>query len=413
MTRPTPPRFGRSPWLDRFAKSRVPTFPNYRGASTRDVVVIGGGLTGCATAHAFASAGMTVTLLEGHRVGQGRTADGAGWLSVEPDVDFVSLEKAVGRRNARHAFHAWRRAALDGAALLRRLNVKCDLDSRATLTVATDREQADRLKREHTTRRGAGLDVALLNQRAASPQAGMPVQGALRVRDGGTLDPYRACIGIAAAASARGAEIFEKSVVKQVKFTRKHADVISAGGSIRTSAVVVATGVPTQLFRSLIRHFWFRTSYLVLTEPLPARIRKAIAGVGAIIRDDARPPHLVRWVDDERLLVSGFESASQPARHRDTRLVQHAMELMYELSTMYPEISGIQPAYGWDTEHARTDDGLPYFGRHRNFPHHLFAFGGDSRSVTGSFLASRMLLREYLGAPDSADVPFEFARHGR
>jgi glycine/D-amino acid oxidase-like deaminating enzyme len=86
---------------------------------------------------------------------------------------------------------------------------------------------------------------------------------------------------------------------------------------------------------------------------------------------------------------------------------------MYELSTVYPDMSGIQPAYGWDSSYARTDDGLPYLGPHRNFPHHLFAFGGDSRSVTGSYLASRILLRQYLGEPESADAPFEFARHGR
>src|SRR6188472_3337022 len=98
MKRPTPPGYGPSPWLDRFPKSRVPAYPSHRGASKRDVVVIGGGITGCATAHAFASAGLSVTLLESQRIGQGRTADGAGWISAEPDIDFVTLEKVIGVR---------------------------------------------------------------------------------------------------------------------------------------------------------------------------------------------------------------------------------------------------------------------------------------------------------------------------
>lgn len=413
MKRPTPPRYGQAPWTDRFPESRVPAYHSHRGSSKRDVVVIGGGLTGCATAHAFAAAGLNVTLLEASRIGQGRTADCPGWISAEPDVDFVTLEKTIGLRNARYAFQSWRRAALECASLLRRLNVKCDLETRVALTIAQNGEQAERLKREYKVRRDAGIEVALLNQRAASSEAALPAQGALRVRDGGTLDPYRACLGLAAAAVERGAQLFEKSVVKQVKFTRKFVDVIGSGGTIRANAVVVATGMPNQLFRPLIRHFWFRTSYLVLTDPVPAKIRKGITARGAVVRDSAQPPHLVRWVDDERILVSGSETESGPARLRDKLLVQNAMELMYELSTMYPDISGIQPAFGWDTEHARTDDGLPYFGPHRNFPRHLFAFGGDSRSVTGSFLASRMLLRQYLDEPEPADAPFEFARHGR
>src|SRR5687768_7697247 len=113
MKRPAPPRYGQSPWLDRFPKSRIPDHPAYRGASKRDVVVVGGGLTGCATAYAFAAAGVNVTLLEADRIGRGRTADGAGWISVEPDMDFASLETTIGLRGARHAFQAWRRAALD------------------------------------------------------------------------------------------------------------------------------------------------------------------------------------------------------------------------------------------------------------------------------------------------------------
>ena len=88
--------------------------------------------------------------------------------------------------------------------------------------------------------------------------------------------------------------------------------------------------------------------------------------------------------------------------------MQRTGQLMYELSTIYPDISGILPAYGWDAPYARTADGLPYIGPHRNFPHHLFAFGDSSHSVTGAYLASRMLLRHYLGELEPADEAFGF-----
>ena len=414
MKRSLPPRYGQSPWLDQFPKSRIPAYSPYAGASTRDVVVVGGGLTGCLTAYAFAAAGVDVVLLEADRIGRGRTADGAGWISAAPDVEFLALEKAVGVRGARHAYQAWRRAALDCASLLRRLKIRCDLDPRVTLTVAQTADEVARLAREHKARRHAGLDAALLNGRAASSEAALRATGALRIRDGATLDPYRACLGVAAGAAGRGALLCERSMVRRITFTRTFADVITGAGTIRTGAVVIATGMPTaQLCRSLIRHFWFRAAFLALTDPVPSKIRRIIGARGTIVRDTADPPHLVRWVDDERLLVSGAETAAEPPRLRERSLVQRTGQLMYELSTMYPDISGIQPAYGWNTTHARTDDGLPYFGPHRNFPHHLFAFGGDSRSVTGSYLASRVLLRQFLGEAEPADAPFEFARHGR
>jgi glycine/D-amino acid oxidase-like deaminating enzyme len=82
--------------------------------------------------------------------------------------------------------------------------------------------------------------------------------------------------------------------------------------------------------------------------------------------------------------------------------------LMYELSTLYPDISGITPEYGWDAAYARTGDGLPYIGPHRNYPHHLFAFGDSSHSATGAYLASRILLRHHLGELDDSDQVFGF-----
>ena len=61
------------------------------------------------------------------------------------------------------------------------------------------------------------------------------------------------------------------------------------------------------------------------------------------MRDLAEPPHVVRWVDDERLLVSGADSAAMPPRLREKTIVQRTGQLMYELSTIYPDISGILP----------------------------------------------------------------------
>jgi glycine/D-amino acid oxidase-like deaminating enzyme len=403
-------RYGRSPWVDGFPKSRVPSYPAHRGALQRDVVIIGGGLTGCAAAYAFAVAGVKVTLLEAGQIGRGSTGAAAGWIADEPGVDFLALEKAIGLRAARHAWQSWRRAALDFSALLRRLNVKCAFDPHGSLTVAMTPEQGAQLKREQKARRDAGMDAPFLSARAVASEAALAGAGGLRTKDGATVDPYRACLGIAAAAAQRGAQLHERSAVKKVTFTRKWVDVVTAAGTIRADAVVVATGVPTPLFKSLARHFWFRTSYLALTEPVPAKIRQRLGRRASVIRDRLEPPHLIRWVDDERLLVSGADAETGPAKLRDKLLVQRTGQLMYELSTMYPDVSGIQAAYGWDAAYARTADGLPYIGPHRNFPRHLFAFGDASHSLTGAYLASRILLREYLEETDRADAAFSFTR---
>jgi len=82
--------------------------------------------------------------------------------------------------------------------------------------------------------------------------------------------------------------------------------------------------------------------------------------------------------------------------------------LMYELLMMYPVISGLRPEYGWEMVYGETADGLMYIGPHRNYPHHLFAFGDSSHTVTGAYLASRILLRHHLERLEPSDEVFGF-----
>jgi len=405
-------RYDRSPWVDTFPASRVPSHPRYKGAAQTGVVVVGAGLTGCLTAYALASAGVKVMVLEADRVGRGATALASGWIAEDPNVPFHDVGKAIGVRSARRAWQAWRRAALDFSALLRRLDVKCHLDERGSVTVASTPDQATRLQKELKARKSAGLDASMVAARAIRSELALDAAAGLRARAGGTIDPYRAALGIAAAAADRGAQFFERSIVQKLTFTRKTLDVIADGGMIRAERVVIATGLPRALFKALARHFWFHTSYLALTDPIPAKIRHALGfdASRAVVRDSTDPPHTIRWVDGARMLVSGADSEMVAPRQRDKAIVQRTGQLMYELSTMYPEMSGIQPAYGWAADYARTVDGLPFIGSHRNYPFHLFAFGDSSHSVTGSYLASRIILRQYSGEMDPADAAFGFHR---
>jgi hypothetical protein len=82
---------------------------------------------------------------------------------------------------------------------------------------------------------------------------------------------------------------------------------------------------------------------------------------------------------------------------------------MYELSRLYPEISGVMPAWGWSVPIAHAPDGGLLAGPHRNFPHQLFAFG-TAHDPARAFLASRVLLRHVLGRTTPEDEHLGFAR---
>jgi glycine/D-amino acid oxidase-like deaminating enzyme len=202
----------------------------------------------------------------------------------------------------------------------------------------------------------------------------------------------------------------ESILTKKIRFTRKYADVIADQGVIRTAAVVIATGTATPLFSPLRRHLKRREKYFAITERVPAAVRRELGDPRIAITDMWAPPHRVCWAPGDRLLVAGADQAETPERTRTAVLVQRTGQLMYELSTMYPAISGLQPEYGWNAAYGEAWDRLMYIGAHRNYPHHLFALGGSADSLTGSFVAARILLRAVQKMPDKADAVFGWTR---
>ncbi len=402
-------RYGVSPWLLQFPDSRRPSYPKATGEAAADVVIIGAGLTGCTTAYVCAAAGLNVRVLEAQRVGHGASGRSGGLLLPEPGPAFRDLAGAHGVRIARSAFESWRKAALDGAALLRRLGIKAGLEPYALVTIATaDGERL--LRRENDAREEAGLDVAWLGRKPLQRATGLDAPAALKVGDAFALDPYRATVGLAQAAAKRGAKFFEQSRVRKVRFSRKDAEVTTGDATVRTTAVVVTTGSAPAEFKQLRRHFAHKETYLTLTEPLSAAMKKAAMRTGVIVGDTRAPRHHLRATSDGRLLIVGADQRETPERNRKAVLVQRTGQLMYEALLTYPVIAGLRPEFGWEAAYAEPADGLPYIGAHRNFPHHLFALGGSGDSVTGAFLAARIILRAVQGVPAKEDAVFSWNR---
>ena len=373
------------------------------------MVIVGGGLTGCAVAYTLATAGLRPLLIEAGRIGQGSAGRHAGLLLPEPGPAFRDVQQAHGLRDARTAFESWRRAALDGAALLRRASVKCGLEPIDSVVASRSGDERQ-FRREYEARAAAGLDTAWLTERQIRAGTGLARAGGIKTRSGFGLDPYRACLGLAAAAVKRGARICERSSVGKVRAAARDVEITLDGASVRAGTVIVATGVPTGVFKPLQRHFKRRESYLALTEPVPAAIRKQLFPEDLVLLETAGSRRWLRWTAEHRLLIGGADQDEPPAKRREAVLIQRTGQLMYETLTMYPVISGLQPEYGWEVPYGTTADGLPYIGPHRNYPRHLFALGGDGDSVTGAFLAARILTRALQGALQKGDEVFGWTR---
>ena len=145
-------------------------------------------------------------------------------------------------------------------------------------------------------------------------------------------------------------------------------EIVAGKTTIAAKTVIVATGEPGSLFSALARHFVEAETYVALTPPLGAEVRRTAGTRDAIVEDRSRPPHRLCWTADDRILWSGADQPRVADRQRKAVLVQRTGQLMYELSLALPAISGTPPEYGWHAPWSRAHDDLPFIGTHRNYP---------------------------------------------
>jgi len=400
--------YGTSYWTDRFPSSRRPSYPRHRGNLQVEVAIVGGGALGCATAYVLAAAGIDVAVFEQGRLAHAQAARATGIVVHEPEPFFYRLAKQHGVRDARHIYQIARRGSLDYVSALKRLRIECGLQIRDSIQYSSTPDGIQELQKEFSARREAGIEVASLKGTPLARKLGTNGFG-LITHGNASVDPYKATIGLARAAAARGAKIFEQSPVTRIRPMRRTVDIKTDGGVVTAEKVVVATGYPIDDFRPLRRRFARSDGYVVLTAELPAAIRREMMSPDLILRDTASPDHWMHWIGN-RVMFAGADQPSVADRARERALIQRTGQLMYELSVMRPAISGLMPEYSWDVESSRTIDGVPYYGPHRNYPHHYFAFSGGTGGLGLSFAAARIILRHHQGAPDKGDEPFSFTR---
>jgi glycine/D-amino acid oxidase-like deaminating enzyme len=321
----------------------------------------------------------------------------------------LTLEKAHGRKVARALWQDTRRSALDAQTTLRRLDIKCSLQPADAIVAARTDAEAKLLKRELAALKEAGLEGAWITQKALLAATGIDGVGGVKTSGHASLDPYRAAIGFARAAAVRGAAVYEHATIDKVRHTRTGVQLISGRHEVAANQVILATGTAAPLFSALSRHFVESESYSVLTPPLGADVRRSAGSREAIVIDRSTPPHRLCWTADDRILWTGADQPSVPDRLRKTTLVQRTGQLMYELSLALPAISGVLPDHGWHAPWSRAVDDLPFIGPHRNYPNHLFALGLGA-NLSAAFLASRILVRACLDAPERSDAYFGFGR---
>ncbi len=377
-------------------RTALDPFPALTGEVRADVAVVGGGYMGLSAALHLAEKGLSVVVLEAHRVGFGASGRNGGQVGSGQRQDQDWIEKAVGSDHARRLWDL----AEDAKALVKDLIARHQMPvpfrpgvahaCYSEAEVDHGRAYADHLARHYGYDKVEVLDRPAIRRLIGSDR----FAGGALDRGAGHIHPLNFAIGLARAATAAGAVIFEASEV--LSFTPgPKAMLTTAQGTVTADHVILAgNGYIGGLEPSYPSRVMPINNFILATEPLGDRA-KDILSEPVAVADSNFVVNYWRLSDDNRLLFGGGESYG----YRFPDILKTVRAPMLKI---YPQLADARITHAWGGTLAITMNRMPALMRPH--PNVLAGSACSGQGVALSTLTGKLLAETVAGNAQGFDL---------
>ena len=335
------------------------TVPLPPGEHRADVLVVGAGFTGLATALAAAERGADVVLLEAAEIGSGGSGLNNG--QVIPCLARADPEDIVAARGADKG-EALVALIRDSAQLtfdlIRRHAIDCDAVQNGWVQPAHTPGRVQRISRprfEQWRRRGAPVEL-LDAEEIAALTGSRYWHGGWRNPTGGHVDPLALARGLARAAIGAGARLYTNSAAIGMQRTGEAWCVRTDAATVLARRVVIATNAygTNRVWPGLDRSWVPMRSYQMATAPLADDVRRSILPTNAAMSDTHGDLYFCRFDRRGRLVTGGALILNWDFEPRLKRRIGE------RLARLFPQIGSPAFDYVWHGQLGMTEDKLPH-----------------------------------------------------
>ncbi|HWW25155.1 MAG TPA: FAD-binding oxidoreductase, partial [Caulobacter sp.] len=326
-----------------------PALPALRTDTHTDVCIIGAGYTGLGAALALAKRGVSVTVLEAAQVGSGGSGRNGGQVHTGQRNDQAWLEKTVGRDDALRLWKMSQDARAHLLGLIAEHQIACDF--RPGMIHARHRKGGEAQDAAHIDfmQSRYGYDqLALIGEAALADELGTDAyHGGLVDHGGGHLHPLNLALGMARAAMAAGAVIFEHS--RATAWRREGGSIVvetalhqGKGGRVTCDQLILTgDGYLDELAGGTARaRVMPINNFILATQPLGERADSLIRS-GAAVADSRFVINYFRKSPDGRLIFGGGENY-RPGFPPDLKAF-----VRRHMLKVYPDLADVQVTHAW------------------------------------------------------------------
>lgn len=391
--------------------------------ATADVVVVGGGVIGCATAAELAQAGADVMLLERAEIASGASGRNHGLI-------FYPQNETVGPLY--RASHSMYRELSDTCAL----DLSLDQDPQGFLIVVNEEDEWIAAESEAKASSAGGIRTERLDARAlreAEPGIGGRYLGGYRIEDGYRVDPSALTLALAFQARGAGAEVVTHTDVKQILVRRGRVTGVATDDGIVQAPIVVDAAGPwsSRLARTAGGDLPVAGArgWILLARPAGPVVRHLVESSGwHLLAGDLGPPEVTvgGYASGELPVPADVGVIIQPSRsghvliggsrlaalHEQPEGVEEPREIARRAVAMVPALADAPLVSAWSGIRPMSPDGYPLIGWLPGFEGFFVAtaHGGQGVMLGGGTgrLARQMILESEPLADPSPFAPDRF-----
>ena len=320
-----------------------------------DVVVIGGGFTGCTAALYLAEAGTVVCLLEAVTIGYGGSGRNVGLVNAGLWLEPKQVEAQLGARAGARLNATLAEGPALVFSLIDKHNIPAQPVRMGTLHCAHSRAGLTSLKRRLRQYLERSAPVELLDAKETARITGSKrFYGALLDHRAGTIQPLSYVRGLANAAIAAGASVYEQSPAESVVYNNGSWVVTTPRGVVKAEALVLATNAYHQGFASDTTPRYTPVYFFqVATQPLNNDALASILPQREGAWDTAKVLTSFRLDNNGRLLLGGTGSLECFGG------AIHQAWARRKLRQLFPSVTQYEFEYAWHGCFAMTHDHVP------------------------------------------------------
>ena len=370
-----------------------PDHPVLQGEHVADVCVVGGGFTGLNTALELAERGMSVILLEAHKIGWGASGRNGGQLIRGVGHGLEQFEGLIGKDGVRQMKLMGLHAVEIVRQRVERFNIACDL-TWGYCDLANKPRDLEGFAEEADELRSLGYrhETRLLQANEVRSVVGSDrYVGGFVDMGSGHLHPLNLALGEAGAAAQLGVKLFEHSAVTRIDYGPQ-VRVHTAQGSVRANSLVLGCNAYLKdLNPQLSGKVLPAGSYIIATEPLSEAQAHALLPQNMAVCDQRVALDYYRLSADRRLLFGG-------ACHYSGRDPQDIAAYMRpKMLEVFPHLKDVKIDFQWGGMIGIGANRLPQIGRLPDQPNVYFAQAYSGHGVNATHLAGKLLAEAISG----------------